>query len=168
MKFQRFFSAILLVAVTWGSGLSAQDPILGPITNLPLPRFVSLKATEANVRRGPSTTHRIDWVLMRRGTPLQITAEFEHWRRVRDEDGAGGWIHYSLLSGARTVVIQKQRIALHKTPDEASATMALAEKGVIAALGRCEREWCEIDAGGYSGWVEKPNIWGVGAAELRE
>lgn len=168
MKFQRYFSAILLVAITWGSASSAQDPTLGPVTNLPLPRFVSLKAAEANIRRGPSTTHRIDWVLMRRGTPLQITAEFEHWRRVRDEDGAGGWIHYSLISGGRTVVIQKQRIALHKEPNETSATTALAEKGVVATLGRCEREWCEIDSSGYRGWVEKSGIWGVGAAELRE
>ena len=144
------------------------DPTLGQVTNLPLPRFVSLKGSKANVRRGPSQSHRIDWVLMHRGTPLQVTAEFEHWRRVRDQDNVGGWIHYSLISGHRTVVIQGQRIPLHSEPAETSQTVALAEKGVIANLGACRPNWCEIETGGYKGWVAKSEIWGVGAAEIRE
>lgn len=144
------------------------DPALGPVTNLPLPRFVSLKGVKANVRRGPSQSHRIDWVLMHRGTPLQVTAEFEHWRRVRDQDNVGGWIHYSLLSGHRTIVVQGQRIPLHADANEGSRTIALAEKGVIASLGTCLLEWCEIETEGFKGWVLKAEIWGVGAAEIRE
>ena len=89
---------------------SASD--IGPITNLPLPRFVSLKASEGNVRRGPSLTHRIDWVFQRRDMPLKVTAEHGHWRRVEDRDGMGGWIHYSLLSGTRTVVVEKTYVDL--------------------------------------------------------
>ena len=144
------------------------DAALGPVTNLPLPRFVSLKGVKANVRRGPSQSHRIDWVLMHRGTPLQITAEFEHWRRVRDQDNVGGWIHYALLSGHRTVVIQGQRIPLHAEPSENSRTIALAEKGVIASVGTCLPDWCEVEIDSFEGWVMKSEIWGVGAAELRE
>ena len=165
---------IVILAIASGMGASfvaaqqTAEPILGPITNLPLPRYVSLKGTEANVRRGPSHTHRIDWVLMRAGTPLQITAEFEHWRRVRDEDNVGGWIHYSLLSGHRTVVVVGQRIPLHEEPSETSRTIALAEKGVIASLGTCLPNWCEIETGGFEGWALKSGIWGVGAAEIRE
>lgn len=151
-----------------GFAQQSSDPTLGQVTNLPLPRFVSLKATKANVRRGPSQSHRIDWVLMHSGTPLQVTAEFEHWRRVRDQDNVGGWIHYSLLSGHRTVVVQGQRIPLHSEPSENSSTVALAEKGVIATLGACLPSWCEIETGGHKGWVSKSEIWGVGAAELRE
>ena len=75
------------------------EPGYGAVTNLPLPRFVSLKGTEGNARRGPSLTQRIDWVFTRRGMPLEITAEFENWRLVVDKDGAGGWVHYALLSG---------------------------------------------------------------------
>ena len=81
----------------------------GPVTNLPLPRYVSLKASKANVRRGPSRTHRIDWVFTRKSMPLQITAEYGHWRRVRDIEGAGGWVHYSLLSG----VLHRDRAERH-------------------------------------------------------
>jgi len=165
---------IAILAITTGIGapiLNAQqtsDPTLGVVTNLPLPRYVSLKVSEANIRRGPSESHRIDWVLTQEGTPLQITAEFEHWRRVRDQDNVGGWIHYSLLSGHRTVVIQAQRIALRADPSEGARTIALAEKGVIASLGTCLPDWCEIETGGYEGWVEKSGIWGVGQAEIRE
>ena len=78
---------------------------LGQVTNLPVPRFVSLKAANGNVRRGPSLTHRIDWVFNQRDMPLRITAEYDNWRRVEDRDGMGGWMHYSLLSGTRTVLM---------------------------------------------------------------
>lgn len=144
------------------------DPTIGPESGLPLPRYVSLKATKANVRRGPSQTNRIDWVFLRRGTPLRVTAEFGHWRRVHDEDGVGGWILYALLSGHRTIVIQAQRAALHEMPSEDSQTVALVEKGVIGSLGKCITGWCEIETDGYSGWIQKTDIWGVGAKELRE
>ena len=165
---------VAVLAITFSMGahvVNAQQTsgaALGPVTNLPLPRFVSLKGVKANVRRGPSQSHRIDWVLMHRGTPLQITAEFEHWRRVRDQDNVGGWIHYSLLSGHRTIVIQGQRIPLHAEPSQASRTIALAEKGVIASVGACLPEWCEIETDGFEGWVVKSEIWGVGQAEIRE
>lgn len=165
---------IVILAIASGMGASVvtaqqtSDPALGPITSLPLPRFVSLKGVNANIRRGPSLSNRIDWVLMHTGTPLQITAEFEHWRRVRDQDNVGGWIHYSLLSGHRTVVVTGQRIPLHADPSETSRTIALAEKGVIASLGACLPDWCEIETDGFEGWVLKSEIWGIGAAEIRE
>lgn len=171
---RQLLRVIAILAITFGMGapvVTAQqstNAALGPVTNLPLPRFVSLKGVKANVRRGPSQSHRIDWVLMHRGTPLQITAEFEHWRRVRDQDNVGGWIHYSLLSGHRTVVVQGQRIPLHAEPSSASRTIALAEKDVIASVGTCLPEWCEIETGGLKGWVMKTEIWGVGAGEIRE
>ena len=88
----------------------------GPVTNLPLPRFVSMKASEGNVRRGPSLSHRIDWVYKRRNMPLQITAEHGHWRRVQDRDGAGGWVHYALLSGVRTAIVEVDLLNLYARP----------------------------------------------------
>ena len=90
---------------------------VGQVTNLPVPRFVSMKASEGNVRRGPSLTHRIDWVFKHRDLPLRITAEHGHWRRVEDRDGMGGWVHYSLLSGTRTVLVEQDRLQLLVRPD---------------------------------------------------
>ncbi len=100
----------------------------GPVTNLPLPRYVSMKAATGNVRRGPSLTHKIDWVFKRRGMPLEITAEYGHWRRVQDRDGAGGWVHYALLSGVRTVLVEEDMLTVHARPDtRAPVTAAFAK-----------------------------------------
>jgi len=146
----------------------ASSPPRGPVTNLPLPRFVSLKVGEANVRRGPSRAHRIDWVYQRRGLPLEVTAEFGHWRRVRDRDGAGGWIHYSLISGVRTVLIEARLADLRMHPSDSAATVARAEAGVVARLGRCSLDWCRITADRSRGWVPKTALWGVRSEEIRD
>ena len=140
----------------------------GPVTNLPLPRYVSMKASEGNVRRGPSLTHRIDWVFKRRDMPLQITAEYGHWRRVQDRDGAGGWVHYALLSGVRTVLIEEDMLPTRTRPDETAPIAAAFELGVVARLGECVAEWCRISAGGYRGWAPKTKLWGVAPDELRD
>lgn len=148
------------------SALAGQDR--GPVTNLPLPRYVSLKASEGNVRRGPSLSHRIDWVYQRRDMPLEITAEHGHWRRVRDRDGAGGWIHYSLLSGVRTVIIEKDMLGLHMRPVGDSPLNAVLELGVVARLGECNPDWCKLTAGGFKGWAPKTALWGVKPDEIRD
>ncbi|MFC4671582.1 SH3 domain-containing protein [Seohaeicola nanhaiensis] len=154
--------------MTLANSAMAVDQKRGPVTNLPLPRYVSLKANEGNVRRGPSLTHRIDWVFTRRDMPLEITAEHGHWRRVQDRDGAGGWVHYALLSGARTVLVEQDMAPLHDRPDAASPVDAALELGVVARLGECTLDWCKVSAGGYKGWIEKTAVWGVDKDEIRE
>lgn len=143
-------------------------PKRGPETNLPLPRFVSLKTSEANIRRGPSRSHRIDWVFQRRAMPLQVTAEHGHWRRVRDRDGAGGWVHYALISGVRTVLVQTDMAEMRARPDPTAPVVAKAQRNVVARLGKCAADWCRIRAGGHRGWVEKTALWGVRPDELRD
>lgn len=160
----------------WGVVAVAQEapeaavaaPARGPETNLPLPRYVSLKSSEVNARRGPSLSHRIDWVFQHSGMPLRVTAEYGHWRRVEDRDGAGGWVHYSLLSGARTVVVTAETAELRLRPDPGAAIAARAEAGAIARLGACEPDWCRVFAPGAQGWVPKAALWGVDAEELRD
>ena len=158
------------IALIFGLAIAPAAPALevGPVTQLPLPRYVSLKASEGNARRGPSLTHRIDWVYRHRDLPLRVVAEFGHWRRVIDRDGAGGWVHYSLLSGVRTVIVEADMQPLLMRPDPAAPVAALAEAGVIARLGDCGPDWCEIEAGRQRGWVPKTVLWGVEPAELRD
>ncbi|SFR00001.1 SH3-like domain-containing protein [Poseidonocella sedimentorum] len=163
-------AALVLLVFALGLGLAraGAEDIRGPVTNLPLPRFVSIKAAEANVRRGPSLTHRIDWVFKRRNLPVEITAEHGHWRRVRDRDGAGGWVHYALLSGVRYVIVTSEMLDLLAKPEEDARVMARLEGGVVAQLGACEPFWCRIEAGGFKGWAPKSALWGVKADEIRE
>lgn len=145
---------------------AAEDPAVGPETNLPLPRYVSLKTDEGNARRGPALDQRIDWVFVREDMPLLITAEYGHWRRVEDREGEGGWVHYSLLSGTRTVIVDEDRLPLRTSPEDGSREIALLERDVIARLETCDPAWCRVSAGGYGGWVPKGALWGVGAEEV--
>lgn len=140
----------------------------GSVTNLPLPRFVSLKATEANARRGPSLSHRIDWVFKLRGYPLEVIAEYGHWRRVRDFEDATGWVHYTLISGVRTALVQHDTVDLHVRPDPSSRLAAQAEKGAVLRLLECNLDWCKASADGHKGWLRKTGLWGVGADEILE
>ncbi|WP_305289299.1 SH3 domain-containing protein [Paracoccus wurundjeri] len=140
----------------------------GSVTNLPLPRYVSLKGSEGNARRGPSLSHRIDWVFRHAGMPLRVVAEFGHWRRVEDKDGAGGWIHYALLSGVRTAVVVQDMAELRARPNPDSDVVARAESGAIVKLGECNPDWCSISGGGERGWVPKTDIWGADPGEIRE
>ncbi|MEO1000835.1 MAG: SH3 domain-containing protein [Pseudomonadota bacterium] len=159
------FGLLLLAAVPGRADVfvtGAQG--VGPVTELPLPRYVSLKAARANMRRGPGRSHRIDWILRHRGMPLQVVAEYEHWRRVRDRDGAAGWVHYTLLSGVRTVVITEPDTPLRADPSRFSATVALAEAGVILALGDCLPDWCRVEEAGVEGWVAREDVWGLDPA----
>lgn len=139
----------------------------GPVTNLPLPRYVSLKAAEGNVRRGPSLSHRIDWIFKHRNMPLQVVAEYGHWRRVVDREGAGGWVHYSLLSGARTVLIEEDMAAIYAKPNPDAVIEAYIEAGAIARLGKCDTGWCRITAGGANGFIERAKLWGLLPGEER-
>lgn len=156
----------ILLALPLTTPVLARDK--GPITNLPLPRYVSLKAAEGNVRRGPSLTHRIDWVFKRRDMPLRITAEHGHWRRVEDRDGMGGWVHYSLLSGVRTVIVEQDMLTLRTHPVNDAPVTAALEVGVIARLGECGPEWCKLSSAGYRGWALKNRLWGISVDELRD
>jgi SH3-like domain-containing protein len=139
----------------------------GPETNLPLPRFVSLNVERANVRRGPSVSHKIDWVYLRRGTPLQVVAEHGLWRRVRDADAAEGWIHHAMLRSARTAVVtaEPETVLRHRAALDAPPVARL-ERGVVARVDRCEALWCELEGDGWRGWAQKADFWGVSADEV--
>lgn len=145
-----------------------RDPNRGPVTNLPVPRYVSLKGGEGNARRGPSLSHRIDWVFRHPGMPLRVVAEFGHWRRVEDQDGAGGWVHYSLLSGVRTAIVTTDMAELRSRADTNATVLARAEAGAIVRLHECTVEWCRVSGGGEKGWVPKTSLWGVDPDEIRE
>ena len=148
-----------------GSALP-RDPTKGAVTNLPIPRFVSLKGSEGNARRGPGLTHRIDWVFTREDMPLKITAEYEHWRRVEDADGAGGWVHYSLLSGVRNVLVSQDMAEAFSQPDPATDVLFQSELGVIGKLLECLPDWCRIAVEGEKGWVRKTSLWGITPQEI--
>lgn len=136
-------------------------------SGLPIPRFVSLKAGEVNVRTGPGTRYPIQWVYKRDGMPVEIIEEFEHWRKIRDMEGSTGWLHKTMLEGKRHVVIKgKEACILRADPKETARPILKAEPQVIAPVVECEKEWCRVQVSGRKGWVEKKYVFGVYADEI--
>lgn len=130
-------------------------------SGLPVPRFASLRSDEVNVRTGPGTRYPVDWVFKRRLMPVEIVAEFENWRKIRDWQGASGWVHQSLLTGKRHFVVTAKNVALHKTPAHSAEVVARVEPEVIGEIKSCAGDWCRVRAGSATGWVERKDVWGV-------
>lgn len=144
---------------------AAGDLATGTASGLPVPRFVSLKSDRVNVRRGPSRDQDVRWVYTRAGMPVEITAEFENWRRIRDWEGAEGWVYHSLLSGKRTGVVvpslKDELVPLYASADAKAAVVAKLQGGVLGALKTCDGSWCEFSGKGFDGWIKQDRIWGA-------
>jgi len=131
-------------------------------TEKQLPRFVSLRADEVNLRTGPGERYPIDWVLVRKGLPVEIVEEFDVWRKIRDFQGSEGWVHQRMLTGARSVLVEGAARVLHVQPDATSPMAARVESGVVARLIECPRgPWCRVEAQGIKGWLKRDEVWGV-------
>ncbi len=134
-------------------------------SGLPVPRFVSIKADRVNVRGGPDKDHDVAFIYTRVGWPVEITAEFENWRRIRDSDGSEGWVYHSLLSGKRMAAVQlkaKTDLApIYAKPDAQSPVTARLQVGVLGAVKSCTGKWCHLDGNGFDGWIEQNDLWGV-------
>lgn len=157
-------SIVLLLSLSAAPALAEEDP-LSP-SGLPLPRFVSLKADEANMRAGPGLRYPIRWVYHQEHLPLEIIEEFYHWRKVRDSDGTAGWMHRSMLSGERHALVTAREQILRSGIEEASRPIARIEQGVLVALLRCQQKMCEITTHNHKGWVPKEALWGVYFSEI--
>ena len=137
----------------------------GPKSGLPVPRFVSLKPDRVNVRGGPTRDHEVTFVYTRSGLPVEITAESDNWRRIRDWEGSEGWVYHSLLSGRRTAVAtpkdKNQLVPLYDSGDSNAAVIARLQAGVLATVKRCTGNWCRLVGPGFDGWVVQEQLWGV-------
>jgi len=167
VKVRQVCIALLLacaaVLLPYPGGASAAG--VGTDSGLPVPRFVSLKPAMVNVRGGPTKDHDVAWVYTRAGLPVEITAESDNWRRIRDWEGAEGWVYHSLLSGRRTAVVtarsKGELVPLMADTGADSAVVAQLEAGVQASVKRCSGKWCQISGSGFEGWISQERLWGV-------
>ena len=174
MGSRRFGAVVVLAAMLGmipGLGHAAKDS--GATTSgLPVPRYVSLKSDHVNVRAGPTKDNDVSWIYTKSGLPVEVTAEFENWRRVRDSEGAEGWVYHSMLSGRRTAVVtMKSKDALAPIYDRADPESGIAAKlqaGVVAQVKKCSNGWCRVIGSGFDGWIEQQRLWGVYADEKVE
>ena len=134
-------------------------------SGLPIPRFASLRSDEVNVRTGPGTRYPVDWVFKRKTMPVEIVAEYENWRKIRDWQGASGWVHQSLLTGKRSFIVASKAASLHKTPAPAAEVVAKLEPEVMGEIRSCSGDWCRVKVSSVSGWLERTDMWGVYKSE---
>jgi SH3-like domain-containing protein len=145
----------------------------GRVTGYPVPRFVSLKSASAHMRVGPSTDYPTVWVYSARGLPLEITDEYGNWRRVRDQDGASGWMFAALLSGRRTAVVGPWLdgpVPLHNAPRSSAGVIAQLDPAVRLNIDHCDGKWCRatLQSRSLSGYVAQGDLWGVHPGETVE
>ena len=167
MKFCRSVAAIKRSVLV--SGMAAMLVAAFPAytapkgTGLPLPRYVSVRANEVNLRTGPGVQHPVEWVYRRQDLPLEIIAEYRNWRKIRDWQGALGWVHQSMLGGRRTFIVAGVERTLHAKGEANAAAVARLEPGVIGTIVECPdaSDWCRVAAGAYDGWLQRRDIWGV-------
>jgi SH3-like domain-containing protein len=166
--------AVALLGLVQASAAAEQNT-----DGLPLPRFATTRSSPINVRVGPGQKYDLAWIFTKPGTPIEIVAEFDIWRKIRDFDGSEGWIQENLLSGSRAGLIAPWKKAVN-VPLQASAS---TDSGVRAYLGsgfrvdirKCDGAWCQVDATShddashtatYSGYVKQSDIWGVYEGEI--
>jgi len=163
----RRLPSALLVLVLLAPPALAQA---GNPSGLPLPRFASTRSEPINVRVGPGQKYDIAWTYLKSGIPVEIIQEFDTWRKIRDFDGAEGWIHQNLLTGIRagyvTPLIANDEIALRAGQSDEAATRARLGPGLKVTITECDGAWCQVSASGqgssvYTGYLHQEELWGV-------
>ena len=164
------FKLVLVLTALTAAGLpssTAQSapPEAAKASGLPLPRFVSISATHANLRKGPGSQYAVAWILQRRNLPVEVIGEFEHWRKIREAGGETGWVHKSKLSGKRTGMAvsagrSEEPVPGYKDPRKETPVL-MVEPGAIGEIRACREGWCDLRFKGGQAWMPRESIWGV-------
>ncbi|MCC6983938.1 MAG: SH3 domain-containing protein [Bauldia sp.] len=167
----RWLAVFASVFVLLGPVLASAQLRIGPISGLPLPRFVSLKSDQVNVRRGPRETYDVAWTFVKVGLPVEVLEEYDTWRKIRDSEGAEGWVFHSLLAGKRTALVGPwltEPVELRQRPQPDARVVALLEPNVLGDILACSANWCRLRGEGYDGWLPQETLWGVYPGEVIE
>ena len=148
-----------------GLGAAAQSASGDKDALTQVQRFASLRADEVNVRAGPGVRYPVKWVFVRKLMPVEIIAEFDTWRKIRDWEGAEGWVHRAMLSGRRSIVVTGKVATLRRQASKESPAVARLGPGMIATVETCDKVWCQVVARGFEGWIERHGIWGLTPSE---
>lgn len=172
--FQRLARFVLGLMLLSGPAYAQDNP-----SGLPLPRFASTRSEPINVRVGPGTKYDVAWTFVKSGLPVEIVQEFDTWRKIRDVDGAEGWVHQNLLSGTRagyaTPLVANGEIALRSNQSDDAGLRARLGAGFKVTVQACDGIWCEVTAAdqdenqrssSYSGFVHQEELWGVYPGEV--
>ena len=162
------FSVLALLMISF-SPVRAQGPADEGETGLTIPRFVSLRSNHINARSGPGARYPIEWVYMQKSAPVEIIAEFELWRKIKDWQGSESWVHISMLSGKRSVkVITPGENNVYAKDDFKAKIIAKVEDEVVGEIEKCpvNNSFCKIKFASITGWVPRQNLYGIYPEEI--
>lgn len=163
--FMRFL-LVLLLCVSSFAAFAKDEADVGTVTGYPIPRFVSIRSDEVNVRSGPGTRFPVKWILERKGLPVEVVQEYDTWRKIRDVDGEEGWVQQSMISPKRNaIVVGVDTVSVKKDAEDDARDIAQLEPSVQVTLIKCDETWCEIEVEDIDGFVRKKDIWGIYADE---
>ncbi|TAH35337.1 MAG: hypothetical protein EYC62_04775 [Alphaproteobacteria bacterium] len=149
--------------LTIGTAYAAKPSVSG----LPIPRFVSLKSDKVHLRVGPGKDYPIEWIYTKRGLPVEIIAEYDVWRKIRDHQGTEGWVHQQRLSGRRMAITTADKQSLRRAEDSKAPVMAEVEQGVVARILECDAAWCKVEVSGFRGYLQRAGLWGLYPSEQK-
>lgn len=162
------FSVLALLMISF-SPVRAQGPADEGETGLTIPRFVSLRSNHINARSGPGARYPIEWVYMQKSAPVEIIAEFELWRKIKDWQDSESWVHKSMLSGKRSVkVITPGENNVYAKDDFKAKIIAKVEDEVVGEIEKCpvNNSFCKIKFASITGWVPRQNLYGIYPEEI--
>ena len=165
---RRFLAAILLTMMFSAPLGDSVAQVSG--SGLPLPRYVSLRAGEVNLRTGPGVQYPVEWVYRKSGLPLEVIAEYKAWRKIRDWQGSQGWVHQTMLSSKRTFIVTGISRDLRAKPSTSAALLAQVQSNVSGNLLACPpgNAFCKVEVSGFDGWMNRADFWGLLKGEAFE
>jgi SH3-like domain-containing protein len=143
-----------------------EDPLRARPKSATRRRFVSLRSDEVNVRVGPGVRYPIKWKFRQKLIPVEIVQEYDTWRKIRDWEGAEGWVHRAMLSNRRSIIVTGRTVTLRRRSSDEAPAVARLGRGIVAELGKCTPVWCRVEVDSYEGWIRREGFWGLRKNEI--
>lgn len=141
----------ILIAIT--TAMIAATPLLFAQERL------SVSVTTANIRNGPGTNFEKIWQA-EKYYPVIVIERNGGWVRFKDYEGDEGWIHESLLSPEKTVIVNKPKVNIRSGPGTENPILFQAEKGVPFRVIETKGNWLHVaHADGDTGWILDRLVW---------
>lgn len=143
------------IAAAMLTGLLAATPTLAQAQE-----FLSIKGSTVNVRAKPTTKSDIAWELIN-GYPVQVIAKDGDWLKVKDFEGALGWVHKPLTSSEAHFLVKANTVNLRAGPGTKHGIVTKLNKYDIVKTLEKRDQWAKVKtADGQEGWLLESLAWG--------
>ena len=124
-------------------------------------RYASLRANDVNVRAGPGVRYHVKWKFIQRHAPIEVIAQYDTWRKIRDWEGGEGWVHRAMIATKRSLLLKGNGKTMRRRPSDSAPAVARLASNMIVLAKKCDMEWCLVSARGHAGWIRRKGLWGL-------